>query len=87
MAPGGRPPDCPLSEVPGVFSQAAALHLVASGDPRHQDRVLLHRPRLCQRGTAASAQSQCVCEGTELICECHTQIFSATVFFILKIAD
>lgn len=54
MAPGGRPLDRPLPEVPGVFSQAAALHLVAPGDPHHQDSVLLHRPCFCERGTTAS---------------------------------
>lgn len=56
VAPGGRPLDRPLSQVPGVFSQAAAVHLVAPGDPHHQDRGLLHHPRLRQGGTKATAQ-------------------------------
>lgn len=51
MAPGGRPSDCALPQVPGVFPQTAAVHLVAAGDPHHQDRVLLHRPGLRQRCT------------------------------------
>lgn len=50
MAPGGGPSDCAVPQVPGVLPQAAAIYLVASGDPHHQDRVLLHRPGFCQRG-------------------------------------
>lgn len=46
MAPGGRPPHCALSQVPGVFPQAAALHLVAVRNPHHQNCVLLHCPGL-----------------------------------------
>lgn len=53
MAPGGRPPDCALPQIPGVFPQTAAVHLVAAGDPHHQDCFLLHRPGLCQRGMNA----------------------------------
>lgn len=47
MAPSGRPSDCALPQVPGVFPQTAAVRLVAAGDPHHQDRVLLHCPGLC----------------------------------------
>lgn len=50
MAPGGRPSDCALPQVPGVFPQTAAVHLVAAWDPHHQDRVLLHFHGLGQRG-------------------------------------
>lgn len=46
MAPGGGPPHRALSQVPGVFPQTAALHLVAAGNPHHQDCVLLHCPVL-----------------------------------------
>lgn len=59
MAPGGRPLDRPLSEVPGVFSQAAALHLVAPGDPHHQDSVVLYRPCLRERGATAGVPVFC----------------------------
>ncbi len=51
MAPGGRPFDCAFPQVPGVLPQTAAVHLVAAGDPHHQDCVLLHRPGVNQRGT------------------------------------
>lgn len=50
MALGRRPSDCALPQVPGIFPQAAALRLVAAGDPHHQNRVLLHHPGHCQRG-------------------------------------
>lgn len=50
MASGGRSSDCALPQVPGVFPQTAAVHLVAAGDPHHQNSVLLHCPCLCQRG-------------------------------------
>lgn len=50
MAPGGRPPHRAIPQVPGVLPQTAALHLVAAGDPHHQDCVLLHCPGLHQRG-------------------------------------
>lgn len=53
MAPGGRPSDCALPQVPGVFSQTAAVHLVVTGDPHHQDCVLLHCYGLSQRGMNA----------------------------------
>lgn len=49
MAPGGRPADGALPEVPGVFPQTAAVHLVVTGDPHNQDRVLLHRADRRQR--------------------------------------
>lgn len=50
MAPGGRPPNCALPQVPGVFPQTAAVHLVAAGNSHHQDCVLLHCHGLRQRG-------------------------------------
>lgn len=50
MASGGRPPDSPIPQVPRVFPQTSAVHLVVTGDPHHQDRVLLHCSGLSQRG-------------------------------------
>lgn len=53
MAPGGGPSNRALPQVPRVLPQTAAVHLVVTGDPHHQDRVLLHCPGLCQRGMKA----------------------------------
>ena len=51
MASGGGPSHGAVPQVPGVLPQAAAVHLVAPGDPHHQDRLLLHPPGHRERGT------------------------------------
>lgn len=54
MASGGRPTHSALPQVPGVFPQIAAVHLVAAGDPHHQDRFMLHCFGLHLGGKGAS---------------------------------
>lgn len=63
MAPGGRPPHSPLPQVPGVFPQAAAVCLVVVRDPHHQDRVVLHRHGLHQRGESAPGSASAALRG------------------------
>ena len=50
MESGGGASDRALPQVPGVRAAAAAPHLVATGAPHHQDRLLLHHLGLRQRG-------------------------------------
>ena len=50
MASGGGSADGSLPQVSGILPHAPALHLVAAGDPHHQDRLLLYHTGDCQRG-------------------------------------
>lgn len=54
MALGCGPAHSPVPQVPGVFPQAEALHLVAPRDAHHQDRLHLHHPAVCQRGGSSA---------------------------------
>lgn len=50
MASGDWPPHCALLKIPGVFSQAAGVHVVDFGVAYHQNCFIVHYLGFCERG-------------------------------------